>query len=375
MNVEIIMRKTCLLLVAGMMALVLNACGWLVNDDSGYFRDRSNDYQQAKVLPPLQIPEGVDASTTDALLVIPASNAQVKKKTDFVLPAPPRLATTLYENSLRIQKLGSQRWLLMDKSPEALWPRVRDFLLSNNLPIAAERGADGRIDTGWLLSNHNQAIRERFRFKVTAGVQRKTAEVHIVQQQMPKIQSALAQQWSLQSSDVTREYWMLEQLGEYLVSQTGAPSISLLAQNISASPKLRKTTDVGVPALELDLAYPRAWASVALALRKAHFSIITSNAETGVYQLVYTPPASEDDQPGAISRLFGAKPKLYADEPFAGDHLAVKVTRMRGKTGVIVKVIASKMPSLDDEGAKVETKAYSLEQQEALLNLFQGYLS
>lgn len=339
--------------------LASSGCSWLTNEDDGFFRDRSNDYQKAEVVPALDIPASIDSSNTEALLVIPASEAQLKQQ-DFVLPAPPKLSGGLHEQSLRIQKLGQQRWILIDKPADELWPRVRDFLLVNNLPIGLEQGDKGQLETRWLLSQHDDSIRERFRFSVTAGVQRNSAEVHIVQQQMPRAKPAV-KTWPQNSVETVREYWMLDQLSDFLVNAEGAPSVSLLAQDISAAPRLSLVVKNNQnPYLALNLTYRRAWATTALALKKAEFAIDERQADKNRYLTTFAPPASEDQQPGFLARLFGAKPVLYAEQAFAGDKITIEVKPV--PSGAEIRVINTE-------------KAYTAKQQEAILNLFKGYLS
>src|SRR5207248_456026 len=60
-----------------------------------------------------------------------------------VLPQPERM---------RIERAGTQRWLVVDEKPEKLWPLVRDFWQENGFLIKMEQPEIGVMETEWAES-------------------------------------------------------------------------------------------------------------------------------------------------------------------------------------------------------------------------------
>lgn len=50
---------------------------------------------------------------------------------------------------IRIEKHGSQRWLVVNRSPETLWPQIRDFWQDNGFLINIDSPDTGIMETDW----------------------------------------------------------------------------------------------------------------------------------------------------------------------------------------------------------------------------------
>ena len=109
-----------------------------------------------------------------------------------------------------IQKMNNQLWILVTVSPSELWPRLKQFLSTENLLVNIENGEIGMIDT-----RNNSDI---YRFKVEQGFQRNTSEVYI------RYLNGTSQQegfWPASSDDVNEEQAMIEvkqYLGDYITA-------------------------------------------------------------------------------------------------------------------------------------------------------------
>ena len=49
----------------------------------------------------------------------------------------------------RIERVGTQRWLVVQGTPEATWNTVREFWMQNNFTMALERPDLGIMETDW----------------------------------------------------------------------------------------------------------------------------------------------------------------------------------------------------------------------------------
>lgn len=364
----------------------LTACGWLTGPE-GFFRDRSGDYRNVSAEPDLKVPEQTPSNQIVDLLVVPETDQQLKKNDEsgFKAPMPPRIGAHQNENLIRVQKLGDQRWMLVNLPPEKLWPRIRDFLLVNRVPLIQEKAESGLLETNWLLYDQDETVRERYRFVIEQGVQRETAEIHILQSQQARSESAEAT-WPQASINAKREKWMIDQVADFLINTASRPSVSLLAQGLSGEPKLSFSKVNNDPKLLLQLPYNRAWASVAHGLKKAEFKINDVNRDAGYLLVTYLPAPSDKDQPGMFARAFGAEPAEFANIAFAGQQFKILVEQPLSNKVQISTIRAERVLNDTEQNAQAKKqsaeesgdemlKPLTLEQEEAVLKLFKGYLS
>lgn len=360
--------------------LGLTGCGWLTGPE-GFFRDRSGDYRQVSVEPDLKLPEQTSQNQIVDLLVVPEINQQLKPSDEsgFEAPIPPRIGAHQNENLIRVQKLGDQRWMLVNMPPEKLWPRIRDFLLVNRVPLVQEKAETGLLETNWLLYDQDESVRERYRFVIEQGVQRDTAEIHILQSQQPRTESPETA-WPKVSVNTKRETWMIDQMADFLINTASRPSVSLLAQGLSGEPRLSFSKINNDPKLLLQLPYNRAWASVAHGLKKAEFKINDVNRDAGYLLVTYMPKPSDSDQPGLFARAFGAEDAEFANIAFAGQQFRILVEQSASEQAQISTIRAERVlkeasETLDSDEQSEPQTPLTLEQEEAVLNLFKGYLS
>ncbi len=302
-----------------LIASQLPACSWLFGDD-GYFRDRKNDYLEEQILPGLVLPEDLSKYEQDELFLIPEVRNNDLPAEDFEVPRPAPLLNAGTGNTVRIQKLASDRWLLIDIPPSHLWQRVKNFLVENRIPLTREDAPQGLLETTWLqrVSEDAPKSRERYLYRIDQGVQRNSSEVHILQYELSNAEDLPAEHdWPEESTNDEREEWMVRQLAEYLANTDGRGSVSLLAQGIGSASKVSLGRDEqGIPTITLELPFDRAWASIGQALNKAEFNVADLDRSKGLYYVSYQPELDKE-KPGFFGRLFGSS----ADEGSAEDYL------------------------------------------------------
>src|SRR5690606_13502416 len=118
------------------VTLPLSGCGIFFGDD-GWFRNRGGDYLKADTIPPLVTDENLDRSAMGALYPIPpvTTAAFDINPEAYDVPRPAPLSANLLQESVKIQRLGAQSWILMSVAPGEVWPRVRNFLNVNGLNV------------------------------------------------------------------------------------------------------------------------------------------------------------------------------------------------------------------------------------------------
>jgi outer membrane protein assembly factor BamC len=107
------------------------------------------DYKSERKLQPLEIPPDLTAPQGDNRYAVPdsgPSSATYSGRRD------PRTAGTsvLPEfDAIRIERAGSQRWLVVQQPAERLWPRVREFWTESGFLLKVELPEAGVMETDW----------------------------------------------------------------------------------------------------------------------------------------------------------------------------------------------------------------------------------
>jgi outer membrane protein assembly factor BamC len=273
---------------------VLSGCGWLFGD-KGVFRDRGDDYRAATVESPLVVPPGLSKAVSEEDFAIPTIAYAAPLEGKFVVPRPEPLAGNPEGELVKIQRLDNSNWILVEAAPGEVWPRVRQFLTTNQLTVVRADATAGVIETAWLQPKAEGASRERYRLRIEQGVQRGSSEVYIVQ-----ADSRAGDRWPEQSSNQERETEMIKAVAQFVADNGSAGAVSMLAQRgIDSKGKVFLHKAAGQSTyLELDLGFERAWASFTSALPKAGFTIDDTNRTDRQVWVRYEPPKDEEEEKG-----------------------------------------------------------------------------
>ena len=295
-----------LLLIAA--TLLLGGCSWLTGDE-GYFRDRTDDYRLARSESTLQVPAGKDDEALQQLYVIPKITEDIRVTGEFETPRPAPLVAGTSDEVVRIQKLAQEEWMLVSIAPGQLWPQVRGYLSQNAIPVARLEAREGIIETAWIPGQEGK-MGQRFRFRIEQGVQRNTAELHILQM----YQAGDVNSWPDTSADNEESRTVLHDLAQYVANNVEQAPVSMMAQqSISASGRVSMQEDKdGNPFIRLDLPFKRAWASMDRALRESSFEVLDRDRSKQAYFIHYQRPVAEDA--GWLHWLFESDDNSSADE-------------------------------------------------------------
>ena len=295
-------------LIAALTAgsLALSGCGMF--GDDGMFRNRGKDYLLSEELPPLVVPEGLDSEGLGQLYPIPPIAETAVLDDSGEVPRPQTVAANSFDEVVKIQTLGEDRWILSNRGPSEVWPRVRNILNRSGIHTARAEAGTGELDTVWLEFQGDTAYHHRNRFFIQPGVQLNSTEIMVLYDQMPQGGKAPLE-WPDDSVDVKREQDMLQILAEAMAGDASSGTVSLLAQNIGGTEKVEIVTPkVADPYLLMKLDIDRAWASVAYSLQRGGFTTIDQNQSGGIFYINYTP--EEHDEPGFFRRLLGRGEKI-----------------------------------------------------------------
>ena len=311
--------------------LALGACGTLQDLVDG--QGKKVDYKSAGQLPSLDIPPDLTAPTRDNRYVIPEvkggttlSSYQADRKAQ---PQPGSTGVLPTVETMRIERSGTQRWLVVSETPEKLWPLVKEFWQENGFLIDSENSETGLMETDWaenrakipqdFLRNmlgklmdqlYSTAERDKFRTRLERGVDLKSTEVYLSHRGMMEIYTNEARsetKWQPRPADPDLEAEFLRRLMIRLgAKEDSAKQILASApQNLRAS--LSKQAD-GSERLDVLEPFDRAWRRVGLALDRVGFTVEDRNRQKGLYFVRYADPEKDmekanADKPGLLSKL------------------------------------------------------------------------
>lgn len=301
MTIMTVSKRTSLLWLP-LLCLSLSGCGMFFGED-GWFRNRTTDYQKADKIPPLVLDESLDKRALGDLYPVPRLvNATFEEDVTGEVPRPQAISSNLLEQTIKIQRLGDQSWILMNVAPGEIWPRIRSFLNVNGLDVARADIARGVIESDWVQFKTDLTTYDRYRIQIDQGVQPETSEIHIRHMSVPAgspVSADLA--WVETSTNPERERWLLDELAATLADDPTEGGTSLLAQAIGGSAKAGLTSVGGEPVLNLRLDRGRALGTLLHATRQEGFVPYENNAVAGVFYVYYR--KVDPDGPGWLSRM------------------------------------------------------------------------
>lgn len=306
-------KRPLLALLVASLTVSLSGCGMFFGEE-GVFRNREGDYVKADNIPPLVLPAGKKSETMGELYPIPPITATDfgydPTADDYEVPRPMPISANLGQENVKIQRVGSESWILLNAAPGEVWPRIRNFLNVNTLAVSKADIGKGIIETSWLQFKTDLSTYDRYRLQIDQGVQPETTEIHITHMSVPVAEKPAPDMgWPRRSVNVEREKWMLDELAATLASETAVGGTSLLAQAIGGAVKANLGVLRSEPVMTIKLDRQRAFATLTYAAKQDGFTTFDSDSDAGLFYVHYINP--EDAKPGWFRRVFriGLNPK------------------------------------------------------------------
>lgn len=295
------------------------------------------DYKSASArqVAPLEIPPDLTAPTQDDRFAVPdvaprgvatysAYNADragqpAANRASEVMPVP---------ESMRIERAGSQRWLVVPGTADELWPQVRDFWLELGFILNIDSPEIGVLETDWaedrakipqdfvrsalgkvLDGLFSTPERDKFRTRLEVGQEPGTMEIYISHRGMMEIYPTEAKDstiWQPRPADPELEAEMLRRLMIRLGADEARVQAALATAPAAERAKVAATVD-GQTNLLVDEPFDRAWRRVGLALDRIGFTVEDRDRAQGLYFVRYVDPeadnSSKQDGEGLLSKL------------------------------------------------------------------------
>jgi len=353
-------------LVAGMT--LLNGCSTV----NSVFKGDKIDYKTSgKAGPSLEVPPDLTQLSRENRYVVPgaAVNAnafQVGQST----PALPVAALAV--GDVRIERSGSQRWLVVNRPADKLYGPLRDFWLESGFLLALDQENLGIMETDFaenraklpqdfiretlgkvLESLYSTGERDKFRTRLERTAAGGT-EIFVSHRGLVEVVVGGAASNSTVWQPVPPNPELEAEFLRRIMVRLGVAqeqSKVLVAAGASRATSIVANVN-GVPVVQIEEGFDRAWRRVGLTLDRTGFTVEDRDRAQGTYFVRYVDITSDKKDPNFLSKLFSAA--APADAPIKyritlkslGEATTVSVLNAQGaaESSVnaqrIVKVIA-----------------------------------
>lgn len=310
-------------------ATLLAACSGSILPES-----KKIEYKSAGKLPPLEIPPDLTQPTRDERYAVPDTTPRgTATYSAYSNERSGQTRTTTAQDILpqvekmRIERSGTQRWLVAAGTPEKMWPTIKEFWQELGFLVNVELPEAGIMETDWAENRaklpqdiirstlgkvfdslYSTAERDKFRTRLEKGAEPGTVEIYISHRGMYETYTNEGKdqtRWQPRPADPELEAEMLRRLMVRLGADESRAKTMMAEGPQAERAKLTRAAN-GAGALTMEEAFDRAWRRVGLALDRVGFTVEDRDRAQGLYYVRYVDPETDlktkkDD--GFLSKL------------------------------------------------------------------------
>jgi outer membrane protein assembly factor BamC len=322
-----------------LLTLFVSAC------DSIPFIDNTSDYKGAGRSKPLEVPPDLTAVRTSDAYSVPGGSTTYNTYNQAQDGQEAGVEKVLpNSDSVRMEKAGAQRWLVVNAPAEKVWPVVREFWIDQGFAVRVENADTGVMETEWVEADalkikedkrgygekfdawldklSGLADRRKFRTRLERGEKEGSTEIYMTHRTVAgapddgknKVQTQLGeidQGYRLDKTDKTIKTDEFDadldaELLRRLMVKLGVTEKR--AQEIAANPVSEKRAEVFKEAdssvtLKLNDPFDRGWRRVGLALDRIGFVTEDKDRSNGLFYVRYA-DVDIDDSPAKKKGLW-----------------------------------------------------------------------
>ncbi|WP_332847746.1 outer membrane protein assembly factor BamC [Massilia sp. S19_KUP03_FR1] len=287
------------------------------------------DYKASKRTAPLDVPPDLTQLEKDGRYAVPdsrgiATASGMNKGGNQAAVAGPGAAEVIgpvSTDAVRVERSGNQKWLVVKRTPEQLWPEIKKFWEDSGFEIAQDSPTTGIMETAWnedrskipqdfirrtigrvFDSAYSTGERDKFRTRLERLPDGST-EVWISHRGAEEVMVGATKEsstWTSRPNDPALESAFLSRLVSTLTGATDTkPAEAAVA---GATPIALHAKLVG-DKVEVDEGFDRAWRRVGLALDRVGFTVEDRDRVQGIYFVRYIDPDAVDKK-GFFGKLF-----------------------------------------------------------------------
>jgi len=329
------------LLISLALATLLAGC------DSIPFIDNSSDYKTAGRGRPLEVPPDLTSISTDETYTVPGGTTYstysqgqaTPQQEDKLLPSP---------DGVRLERAGSQRWLVVPLPPEKVWPIVREFWTDLGFAVQVESTKTGVMETewadasalvkdesgnylskfqGWLDKLEGLNNRQKFRTRIDRTENDSETEIYMSHRSVSNAPGDNKSRTVTRLGVIDNGYKPDDERKNSTSEDIDAELLRRLmvklgvaeqqSQTIMANPVQEKrastsTDKNGVVTLTLNDPFDRAWRRVGLSLDRIGFVVEDRDRSRGLFYVRYSD--LEVDQPSGDKKGLLSSLKFWGDD-------------------------------------------------------------
>ena len=279
------------------------------------------EYRQAKKAAPLDVPPDLTKLERDGRYAVPdgkgVASASTYRQPRIGVTAPADSAAAagavgpVNTETMRVERAGSQRWLVVNLTPEQLWPQLKDFWADSGFTVVNESVTAGTMETDWAEnrakipqdiirrtigkvfdSAYSTGERDKFRTRLERTANGGT-EIYISHRGAEEVLTGAQKEmttWTARPNDPELEAYFLSRLMARLSGRAEDKAAVAQAEKVVANPVAPQQAKRVGDAVELNDAFDRAWRRVGLALDRVGFTVEDRDRVQGVYFVRYVDP-------------------------------------------------------------------------------------
>ncbi|MBM3341091.1 MAG: outer membrane protein assembly factor BamC [Betaproteobacteria bacterium] len=300
------------------------------------------DYKSAGKIPSLEVPPDLARPSADDRYVVPDARKGTATFSNYnterdARPQVSSGAVLPEQNDARIERAGTQRWLVVKGDPAQVWPVVKDFWQEIGFIINIEIPDAGVMETDWAENRaklpdgiirgalgklfdsiYSTSERDKFRTRLERGMQSGTTEVYVSHRGMQEVYITEGKdqtRWHPRPVDPDLEAEMLRRMMTRFGVQEAQAKQRIAAA--AQAPRAALASQSG-GVLTVNEQFDRAWRRVGLALDRVGFTVEDRDRSKGIYFVRYIDPESDveskKDGKGLIGRTLGSL-KFWGGSP------------------------------------------------------------
>ncbi len=315
---------------AAALALFLAGCG------GSLLEGQRLEYKSAAKLPPLEVPPDLTAPSRDNRYQVPDINPKgtatfssySSERAGGSRAGSTEILPAVAAAKVRMERAGTQRWLVVPETPDKVWPQVKEFWQENGFLIKIETPEAGVMETDWAENRakipqdfirntlgkliegmYSTSERDKFRTRLEPGIAPGTTEIYISHRGVSEVYTSDRQDytvWQTRPSDADLEAEFLRRLMlRFGVDETRARE-QVAAATFSERAKVVPSKEGG-SLLEVAEPFDRAWRRVGLALDRVGFTVEDRDRNKGTYFVRYIDPEKDAQSGGKKDQGFLSK--------------------------------------------------------------------
>ena len=302
------------------LVLTLAACSTVIDTEKV-------NYKSAGKAPSLEVPPDLTQLSRNTRYAVPGGSVTASsfQQAPIAQPMPTAVASL---SDVRIERAGSQRWLVVNRTADRLWEPIREFWQENGFLLILDQANLGIMETDWAENRaklpqdvirstigkvfdslYSTGERDKFRTRLERNASGGT-EIYISHRGMIEVYSSSNNKdlgntiWQPRAPDPEME---AEFLGRLMI-KLGATQEQSKAVTASVDTKNNARTAVvnGQSVVQIDEGFDRAWRRVGLSLDRANFTVEDRDRSQGIYFVRYVEPSADKAEPSFLASIFSS---------------------------------------------------------------------